>query len=119
MSKREEVCMEPLFRTISQRRRPEDVAQMIIETLGDSLTRIEHRILDRAASGSMKHLLVKFTSMMQDFACPIPPDKQVRKASELFSTAYAMTAADCADAVKVEAFIRHISQEIRKSIGKS
>ena len=30
--------MEALFETISRRRRPEDVAQMFLETLGDALT---------------------------------------------------------------------------------
>ncbi len=111
--------MEALFRTISQRRRPEDVAQMILETLGDELTLNERRVLDRAAAGSIKRALVKFTSMMEDFARPVAPERQVRKAIELFSTAYPMTAAECADADRVEVFIRHISLEIRKTFGRS
>src|SRR5215470_5225211 len=70
--------MEALFRTISQRRRPEDVAQMILETLGDALMLNERRVLDRAAVGSLKRALVKFTSMMEDFARPVAPERQVR-----------------------------------------
>jgi hypothetical protein len=62
---------------------------------------------------------MKFTSMMEDFARPVAPERQVRKAVELFSTAYPMTAAECADAERVEAFIRHISPEIRKTFGRS
>jgi hypothetical protein len=46
--------METLFETISRRRRPEDVAQMIMETLGDALTPDERRILNHAAAGSLK-----------------------------------------------------------------
>src|SRR5262245_21254062 len=111
--------MEALFRTISQRRRPEDVAQMILETLGDAVTLNERRVLDRAAAGSLKRALLKFTSMMEEFARPVAPERQVQKAVELFSTAYSMTAADCADAEKVEAFIRHISAEIGKTFGRS
>jgi hypothetical protein len=57
--------------------------------------------------------------MMEDFARPVAPERQVRKAVELFSTAYPMTAADCADAEKVGAFIRHISAEIGKTFGRS
>ena len=111
--------MEALFETINRRRRPEDVAQMILETLGDALTPDERRILNRAAAGSLKRALSKFTSMMEDFARPVAPERQVRKAVELFSTAYPMTTADCADAEKVEAFIRHISAEIGKTFGRS
>jgi hypothetical protein len=111
--------MEALFETIARRRRPEDVAQMILETLGDSLTHYERRILNRAAAGSLKRALSHFTSMMEDFARPVAPERQVRKAVELFSNAYPMTAADSADAEKVEAFIRHISAEIGKTFGRS
>src|SRR5215813_7030894 len=111
--------MEALFETISRRRRPEDVAQMVLETLDDSLTLNERRVLDRAAAGSLKRSLAQFTSMMEDFARPVAPERQVRKAVELFSTAYSMTAAGCADAEKVEAFIRHISAEIGKTFGRS
>src|SRR5215475_760453 len=103
----------------SQRRRPEDVAQMILEMLGDALTLNELRVLDRAAAGSLKRALAQFTSMMEDFTRPVAPERQVRKAVELFSTAYPMTTADCADAEKVEAFIRHISAEIGKTFGRS
>ncbi|MGH9935482.1 MAG: hypothetical protein ACREAM_04495, partial [Blastocatellia bacterium] len=92
---------------------------MILEILGAALTLNEQRVLDRAAAGSLKCALTRFTSMMEDFARPIAPERQVRKAVELFSTAYPMTADDCADAEKVEAFIRHISTEIRKTFGRS
>jgi hypothetical protein len=42
--------MEALFETIGWRRRTEDVAQMIPETLDDSLTPNELRVPDRAAA---------------------------------------------------------------------
>ena len=71
--------MEALFETINRRRRPEDVAQMIMEALGDSLTHYERRILNRAAAGSLKRALSEFTSMMEGFARPVAPERQVRK----------------------------------------
>jgi hypothetical protein len=111
--------MRNLFEAINLRRRPEDVAQMILEILEGALTSEERRILDRAAAGSIKRSLMKFTSMMEDFARPVAPERQVRKAIELFSTAYAMTTEECADAVRVEAFICHISQEIQKTLDRS
>jgi hypothetical protein len=111
--------MRSLFETLNQRRRPEDVAQIILETLGDTLDSEEQRILERAAAGSLKRSVVQFTSMLEDFARPIPPERQVRKAEELFKTAYTLTAAECADAEKVESFIRHLGLEIRKTFGRS
>ena len=111
--------MEALFETLNQRRRPEDVAQMILEALGDALSPEERRIMERAAAGSIKRSLMRFTSMMEDFARPVPPERQVRKAEELFETAYTLTAQECADAEKVEAFIRHLGPEIRKAFGQS
>lgn len=111
--------MKSLFQTLNQRRRPEDVAQMILETLGDSLPQEERHILERAAAGSIKRSVMKFTSMLEDFARPVTPERQVCKAAELFKTAYALTAEECADAEKVEKFIRHLGPEIGKVFGQS
>jgi hypothetical protein len=111
--------VQSLFETLNGRRRPEDVAQMIVEALGDALSAGERRILERAAGGAFKRALKRFTSMMEDFARPVPPERQVRKAAELFETADALTAAECADAEKVEDFIRRLGTEIRKSFGRS
>lgn len=111
--------MDALFETISQRRRPEDVAQMILDLIGGELAPEERRVLDRAASRSLKSGLTEFTSMLEDFARPVAPERQVRKAAELFSTAYTLTAAECGDAEKVQAFIRHLGGEIRKAFGQS
>src|SRR5262249_56153726 len=104
--------MGALFRTISQRRRPEDVAQMILEILGDALTRNERRVLDRAATGSLKRALVKFTSMMEDFARPVAPERQVRKAVELFSTAYPMPTPECPAPDRAQPFFPPIPPQI-------
>lgn len=111
--------MKSLFETLNQRRRPEDVAQMILETLGDALYPEERRILERAAAGSIKRRVMKFTSMPEDFARPLTPERQVRKAADPFKTAYALTVEECADAEKVEKFIRHLGPEIRKAFGES
>lgn len=111
--------MKSLFVTLNQRRRPEDVAQLILETLNNALYPEERRILERAAAGSIKRSVMKFTSMLEDFARPVTPERQVRKAAELFRTAYALTTEECANAEKVEKFIRHLGPEIRKAFGQS
>lgn len=111
--------MQSLFETLDRRRRPEDVAEMILELLGDALTPEERRVLDRAAAGSIERGVTRFTSMLEDFARPVSPERQVRKAAELFQTARALSAAECADAEKVEQFIRDLGPEIRKAFGRS
>ena len=111
--------MQSLFETLERRRRPEDVAEMILELLGDGLTAEERRLMDRAAAGSIKRGVTQFTSMLEDFARPVSPERQVRKAAELFQTGRTLTAAECADAEKVEQFIRDLGPEIRKAFGQS
>ncbi|HYG81587.1 MAG TPA: hypothetical protein VD861_14425 [Pyrinomonadaceae bacterium] len=57
--------------------------------------------------------------MLEDFARPVAPVRQVRKAAELFETGYHLSAEECADAEKVEGFIRHLGPEIRKAFGRN
>jgi len=92
---------------------------MVLETLGDALTAEERGVLEKAAAGSIKRGLTQITSMLEDFARPVPPVRQVRKAAELFQTARALAAEECADAEKVEQFIRELGPEIRKAFGQS
>lgn len=108
-----------LYETLNQRRRPEDVAEIILETLGDALTTEERRVLERAAAGSLRRGVARLTSMLEEFARPVTPERQVRKAAELFQTARALTAEECADAERVEEFIRALGPEIRKAFGLS
>jgi hypothetical protein len=111
--------MRALFDTVAQRRRPEDVAQMVLEELGDALSRSERRILERAAQGSLKRGLISATSMMEVFHPPLAPERQVFKAMELFKGAASLTAAECADPARVEGFIRQLSPLLHKSLGRS
>jgi hypothetical protein len=111
--------MRDLFATLEQRRRPEDVAEMIRTTLGDDLSRAEQAILDRAARHSLKRGYAKITSMLEEFRRPIAPERQVRKALELFERVETWTAAECADPQRVESFIRELCPLIGKQFGAS
>jgi hypothetical protein len=111
--------MRALFESLEQRRRPEDVAQMVLEGLGKALSNTERQVLDLAARGSLKRGLITATSMMERFQHPTPPERQVRKALELFQGAAALTAAECADPARVEAFIRQLGPSIHKAFGHS
>src|SRR5439155_23866980 len=57
--------------------------------------------------------------MLEDFQRPVPPERQVRKALELFRRTDSWSAADCADPGRVEAFIRELNPLIGKQFGAS
>ncbi|MEM9218978.1 MAG: hypothetical protein AAGD25_32175 [Cyanobacteria bacterium P01_F01_bin.150] len=111
--------MEWLYLSVNQRRRPEDVADQIVECLKDDLNRSEKSCLQQAAKGSLRQSFFSYTSMLQDFATPIGLQRQVSKAMDLFTTAYPLETQACDHPDAVEQFIRHISQEIHKSFGSN
>lgn len=114
-----ERVMRALHASLSERRRPEDIAEAIRELLGGSLAANETAVLERAARGSLKRRLFGFTSMAQVFARPVGADRQVARACELFHTAYPLNHDLCANPDAVEAFIRTVSEEIGKAFGHS
>ncbi|MES2462438.1 MAG: hypothetical protein V4671_17795 [Armatimonadota bacterium] len=111
--------MTSLYTTLDQRYRPEDVAQLVLEALGDQHSTDERPMLDRVARGSLKRTALGYTSLSQDFARPEGANRQVDKVCELFPGVALLTNAECDDPGKVEAFIRSISPYIRKTFGAS
>jgi hypothetical protein len=111
--------MQELFETLQQRRRPEDVAEMIRCQLGDNMTQQELLVLDRAARHSLKRGLAKTTSMLEEFHRPVSPERQIARAVELFRRTETWTAAECADPERVQAFIEELCPLIRKRFGES
>lgn len=108
-----------LYFSLNQRKRPEDVADNILELLKNHLNKAEKSCLQQAARGSLKQRLFIYTSMLQDFAAPVGLQRQVSKAMELFTTAYPLDTQACDRPDAVEQFLRHISQEIHKSFGSN
>jgi hypothetical protein len=111
--------MQWLYRSLDQRKRPEDVADNILELLQNQLNQSEQSCLREAAKGSLRQHLFGYTSMLEDFAKPVGLQRQVKKAKELFTTAYPLDTQACDRSDAVEQFIRHISQEIHKSFGSN
>ena len=106
-----------LHDTLRQRKRPEDVAQMILEIHGDRLRPDERALLQTAAKGSLKQQVFGITSMLEAFREPVGLQKQVAKAQELFTFAYPLAPENCSDMEKVESFLRHVGPEIQKAFG--
>jgi len=110
--------LEKLYESLQYRMRPEDIADMVLDTIAIDLNREERAILRRAASGSLKRGMHNLTSMAQDFFRPVAPQKQVEKALELFNTVR-KGKINYNDVNAVESLIGLISLEIRKTVGES
>lgn len=111
--------LNKLYDSLQKRLRPEDVAEMILSLLKDDLSKDETKILRRTTANSLRVWWNQFTSMSQDFRRPVPPARQSKKATELFTTAYELSDADCADVEKVSRLVAKISNEIFKKTGKN
>lgn len=111
--------LDDLYASLQLRLRPEDVAELILPVLGDSLSAEESAALDAVTHHSLKRGLHQLTSMAQTFHEAVPPVRQVRKAEELFLSAYSLSPLECTDADKLRLLISHLGEEIRKSAGAS
>lgn len=108
--------LSPLYTCVQTRPRPEDVAEVIIEVLRPSGKLLS--MLEKAAKHSHKRLGYTYSSMAEDFSRPVGMDTQVKVASELFRVE-PISAVDCLDPDKVEAFVRSVSGQIAKAFGQS
>ncbi len=117
-----ETTLVELYQSLNQRRRPEDVAHMVLEFQKSSLNSEEAVLLKRAAKGSLKEHVLSFagyTSMAQDFKRPVGAERQVKKAQEIFRIASDMSAAQCSDPAAVERFIQWAGTTIKKTFGRN
>lgn len=111
--------LDALFLSLQRRLRPEDVAEMVLDELGHSLSSEEEELLQRAAAGSLKRGMHQFTSMLQDFQKPIGPILQVERAHVIFTTPFELSDDAIHDPDQVAAVIARLSGEIRKVVGAS
>jgi hypothetical protein len=105
-----------LYDAVQTRPRPEDVAELVLEALGPSLSRRERALLERAANGSLKRVANSYSSMAADFARPASAEKQVRTSAAVFGVKK-LSAANCLVSAKVEAFICELSALVHKTFG--
>lgn len=112
-------AMEALFQSLHMRKRPEDVADLVLQHLKDDLTRGERKVVQKAAQGSLRQRIFGYTSMLQDFARPVGLQTYVATAQDLFTSAYPLTPEACSQPDAVEQFIRHINEEIARHFGAS
>lgn len=110
--------IEHLFQTLDQRRRPEDVAEMIVELMRSHLKIDELATLSKAANRSLKNSVYGYTSMLETFGKAIGADKQIKKAVEIFklnekeNSGYHSVAG-------IETFLKEVSPLIHKEVGEN
>ena len=111
--------LDELYDSLHRRFRPEDVAELVRQELGASLTPRELAVLERAASGALSRRPGSYSSMSTDFHRPVGLASQVHTARELFPAVEAPSDADCDTPDLVVPYIAATSHTISKSPGRS
>ncbi|RAK65306.1 hypothetical protein [Hymenobacter edaphi] len=102
-----------LYDTLRQRRRPEDVADMLLPLLQAELTPQQRATLEKAARHSIRRSVWQYTAMQQTFRAVVGADKQAGKAAELFRVT-PDPAARFDDPAAVETLLRELNPLIGK-----
>ncbi|WP_230687978.1 hypothetical protein [Hymenobacter ruricola] len=112
-----------LHHTLSQRRRPEDVAELLLPLLQDHLAPAELATLQQAAANSLRRNVWQYTSMLEEFRQPVGADKQALKAVELFEyprpAAPGTASPDYGDPEQVRQLLQELSPRLAKNLGHS
>ncbi len=111
--------IEDLHETLQHRRRPEDVADMILSRAPELFSEEEHAVLEVAARHAFRRLAGEASAMAMTFFQAVPPRQQVATASGLFRSPPVLTPAECADPQQLKAYIAALSMEIDKTVGAS
>lgn len=113
--------MEPLqrlYHSLKERRRPEDVAALVLEVLKGELADHERAIISKAAVGALKYNVFGYSSMSQTFAKVVGAKQQVTKAAELFHRSVP-DGLDADQPRQVEQFVSVLSPALHKEVGKN
>lgn len=110
--------IEQLYQSLDQRRRPEDVAEMIVELMRDQLAIHELATLSKAANRSLKNSIHGYTSMLETFGKAVGAEKQIKKAIEIFKIDEKETEG-YHSADKIETFLKEVSPLIHKEVGEN
>lgn len=110
--------IQQLYKTLDERKRPEDVAEMIVDIIKSDLKIQEHAILSKAANHSLKNSFYGYTSMLETFGVAIGAGKQIKKAVEIFKISEKENSG-YNNVDEIEAFLKEVSSLIHKDIGQN
>lgn len=115
----DQTLIEELHATLTQRRRPEDVAEIILAHDAGALTIEERETLDLAARHSFVRMAGAASGMANTFFSTVTPGRQVATALDLFRAPPAIALTDSADPALLKAFAASLAAEIQKAVGAS
>lgn len=113
------MTLDTLYTTLGQRRRPEDVADLVHAQLAGRLSVVEDALLTRASARSLRKMWFGYTSMRQDWAEAVGMHRQVGRARELFESAAAIDVFDTSAPDRIADFLDHVCPEIGKARGEN
>ncbi|MBL6449575.1 hypothetical protein JMN32_24910 [Fulvivirga sp. 29W222] len=108
--------LKELYQSLQLRKRPEDIAEAVIEILKDDLSTLERSILDKAARGSLKRQVFGYSSMAQEFARAVGAERQIKKAVEIFKLEN-IAGVNYDYIPDIKGFIGKVSPLIQKEVG--
>ncbi|MEU4129632.1 hypothetical protein [Streptomyces wuyuanensis] len=115
-----ERLLRELHASLGLRKRPEDVAQLIQDLFRARNTEPDPATaaaLDKATEHSLHRLWHGYTSMLEDFARPVGAQRQLARASALFTNVADLAPEAGDDPAEIESVIRRAGDEIRRAYG--
>ncbi|MDQ1160957.1 hypothetical protein QE422_001325 [Chryseobacterium sp. SORGH_AS 447] len=110
--------IQNLYETLNERKRPEDVAEIIAGIIQDKLTTAENEVLEKAAQGALNRSFFGYTSMLESFGEVIGADRQINKALKIFRVQN-LSDSDYSKTEGIEQFLYDISPLISKPVGQN
>lgn len=116
MSKKNNHELYPLFETLQMRKRPENVAKMILDILPSDVKKDpELKVLHDAASYANTY----FSYMYENFHSVVSCKKQIKKAEEIFKIRKHLSDAECEDLSVVKKFIKNLNTKLGRAKGEN
>ncbi|MER6632643.1 hypothetical protein ABT301_31220 [Streptomyces sp. NPDC000987] len=117
-----EQLLRELHASLTLRKRPEDVARLVQDlhtAQGTALDTATEGALAKAAEHSLRNLWHGYTSMLEEFACPVGAQRQLARAADLFTCVPELPGSAGDDPARIEAVIRRAGEEIGRSYGQN
>ena len=112
------MTIEKLYQTLKQLKRPEDVAEMILELLNNELSPKEKGFLQKIKEPSLKRIIEKYASLHQKFGEDKGIKEEIQRAINIFELEIEETADEDEGRV-IDNFIKNVSNHIYKEFGQN
>jgi len=111
--------MRYLYKTIMERKRPEDIAHILITKFKDSFSQDECRVIEKAAKNSLGRGKYSFSSMSDTFINPVGAARQLDKGKDLFPSIDVKPELIFDNTNEINLYAKQANEKILKSIDKN